>query len=464
MNKNLTAINAETTEKTRRPQSDRQENIPNEHAWFFLFDLCVSAYSASKVVYMNMLETPKGLRLHIGIFGRRNTGKSTLMNALIGQSISIVSEQPGTTTDPVEKTFELAPLGPVVFIDTAGFDDEGTLGELRVKKTREVLERVDIGLVVAGPEGLGSFEQQLVATLREAQTPLVVVFNKADLAALPADQVAQLAREEIESVAISAAQLTGIDRLREAPSRQAPEACIEDPRLVGDLIGPGDLVVLVVPIDLGAPKGRLILPQVQTLRDILDSDAVSLMVKERELAVALSRMSVKPKLVVCDSQVVLKVAADTPPDIRMTTFSILMARFKGNMHGFAAGAGAISRLKPGDRILIAEACSHHALADDIGRVKIPRWLRQYAGGHLEIDVKSGKDFPEDLTPYALIVQCGGCTVTRKQILVRQYRAERQGVPMTNYGMAISVSQGVIERALECFPAVLNAYRRGVRGS
>ncbi len=414
-----------------------------------------------------MLETPKGLRLHIGIFGRRNSGKSTLMNALIGQSISIVSDQPGTTTDPVEKTFELAPLGPVVFIDTAGVDDDsdvGSLGELRVRKTREVLERADIGLVVIGSEGISPFEEELITTLREAKTPLVVVFNKSDLGQPASEQVEQLQRAEIENVTLSAAQLTGIGDLKEALFRQTPESCIEDPRLVGDLIGPGDLVVLVVPIDLGAPKGRLILPQVQTLRDILDSDAVSLMVKERELASALARMNEKPKLVVCDSQVVLKVAADTPPDIRMTTFSILMARFKGDMLGLAEGAGAISRLKPGDRVLIAEACSHHALADDIGRVKIPRWLRQYAGGHLEIDVKSGKDFPDDLSPYALIVQCGGCTVTRKQIMVRQYRAARQGVPMTNYGMAISVSQGVMERALECFPAALDAYRRGVAGA
>ena len=410
-----------------------------------------------------MLETPKGLRLHIGIFGRRNSGKSTLMNALIGQSVSIVSDQPGTTTDPVEKTFELAPLGPVVFIDTAGLDDVGALGALRIEKTRQVLERVDVALVVVDAGGLTETENELMATLREAQTPFAVVFNKADLGEPPAEQLVQLATENIETVTIAAAEQRGIDRVKEALFRQAPESSIEDPRLVGDLIGPGDLVVLVVPIDLGAPKGRLILPQVQTLRDILDSDAVSLMVKERELAAALARMTEKPKLVVCDSQVVNKVSADTPPDIRMTTFSILMARFKGDMIGLAEGAGAISRLKPGDRVLIAEACSHHALADDIGRVKIPRWLRQYAGGNLEIDVRSGKDFPEDLSPYALIVQCGGCTVTRKQILVRQYRAARQGVPMTNYGMAISVSQGVIERALECFPAALDAYRRGMAG-
>lgn len=410
-----------------------------------------------------MLETPKGLRLHIGLFGRRNSGKSTLMNALIGQSISIVSDQPGTTTDPVEKPFELAPIGPVVFIDTAGLDDEGVLGELRVKKTRDVLERVDIALLVVGADGLGAFEQELIDTLRNQKTPLVVVFNKADLAAPAPEALQQLKREGVENVTISAMQLAGIDSVKEALFRQAPDDHLEEPRLVGDLIGPGDMIVLVVPIDLGAPKGRLILPQVQTMRDILDSDAVGMIVKERELSSALARLNTPPKLVICDSQVVLKVAADTPNAISMTTFSILMARFKGDMLRLAEGAGAISRLQPGDRVLIAETCAHHSLADDIGRVKIPRWLRQFAGGNLEVDVRAGKDFPEDLTPYSLVVQCGGCTATRKQMLVRQYRAERQGVPMTNYGMAISVVQGVLDRTLECFPAAQHAYRCAMAG-
>lgn len=410
-----------------------------------------------------MQDTPKGLRLHIGLFGRRNSGKSTLMNALIGQTVSIVSDQPGTTTDPVEKTFELSPLGAVVFIDTAGLDDEGVLGEMRVKKTREVLERVDLGIVVIGAEGLGPFETELIATLRDKGTAFVVVFNKTDLVTPAPEVLQQLKRDGLDVVAIAAAQLSGIGAVKEALFRQAPEGGIEDARLIGDLIGPGDMVVLVVPIDLGAPKGRLILPQVQTMRDILDSDAVSMIVKERELSNALAQLHNKPKLVVCDSQVVLKVAADTPSDVRMTTFSILMSRFKGDMLKLAEGAGAISRLKPGDRVLIAETCAHHSLADDIGRVKIPRWLRQFAGGNLEIDVRAGKDFPEDLTPYALIVQCGGCTATRKQMLVRQYRAECQGIPMTNYGMAISVVQGVLDRTLECFPAAQQAYRRAAAG-
>ena len=413
---------------------------------------------------MNMLDTPKGLRLHIGLFGRRNSGKSTLMNALVGQAISIVSEHAGTTTDPVEKTMELSPLGPVVFVDTAGFDDVGALGELRVGKSRAVLQRVDVGLVVVGPEGLSRFEREIIASLRASATPLLVVFSKADLARPDAALVAQLEADGIDSVSVAAALGEGIERVKEGLFRQVPESCLVDPPLLGDLIAPGELVVLVVPIDLGAPKGRLILPQVHALRDLLDHDALGLIVKESELTAALAQLKNPPALVVCDSQVVLRVAAETPAAIRMTTFSILMARLKGEMLGLAAGAGAISRLRPGDRVLIAEACTHHPREDDIGRIKIPRWLEKYAGGKLAIDVRAGKDFPEDLSPYALVVQCGGCTVTRKQILVRQYRAARQGVPMTNYGMAISVAQGVMERALECFPAALEAYQRGIDGS
>ena len=414
----------------------------------------------------SLQSTPKGLRLQIGLFGRRNSGKSTLMNALIGQAVSIVSAQPGTTTDPVEKAYELAPLGAVVFIDTAGLDDEGELGALRVQRTRAVLERVDLALVVVDDGRLGLLENELIATLRDQNTPFVVVLNKADLeSGQPVKaQLMELAADNIDSAVVSAARHEGLDALREIMARRAPEGGLSEARLIGDLIGPGDLVVLVVPIDLGAPKGRLILPQVQALRDILDSDACGLMVKERELATTLARLPEPPKLVVCDSQVVLKVAADTPRSVPLTTFSILMARFKGDMNGLAAGAGALSRLRTGDRVLISEACSHHALADDIGRVKIPRWLRQFAGGNLDIDVKSGRDFPDDLTPYSIVVQCGGCTVTRRQMLARQYRAARQGVPMTNYGMAISVVQGVLDRSLQSFPAALDAYRRALGGA
>ncbi|MEN9493218.1 MAG: [FeFe] hydrogenase H-cluster maturation GTPase HydF [Pseudomonadota bacterium] len=409
-----------------------------------------------------MLDTPKGLRLHIGIFGRRNVGKSSLMNALTGQAVSIVSDVPGTTTDPVEKTLELAPLGPIVFVDTAGIDDEGVLGEQRTQRTLEALARVDVAIVVTDSAGIGNFEAALIALLKEKSTPFFVALNKSDLGVPSAEALQSLTQQGIEHVAVSALQGTSLDRLKEALFRHAPEGQLEEPRLVGDLLSPGDVALLVVPIDLGAPKGRLILPQVQALRDILDSDATGMIVKERELRDALARLTTPPRLVICDSQVVLKVTGDTPPEIPLTTFSILMARFKGDFMRLAEGAGAITRLKPGDRVLVAESCSHHPQADDIGRVKIPRWLRQYVGGNLEIDVMAGRDFPDDLSPYALIVQCGGCTITRKQMLVRQYRAAGQGVPMTNYGMTISVVQGVLDRSLAPFPAAHAAYRRAAQ--
>ena len=409
-----------------------------------------------------MLDTPKGLRLHIGLFGRRNVGKSSLMNALTGQAVSIVSDVPGTTTDPVEKTFELAPLGPIVFVDTAGIDDEGLLGEQRTQRTLAALERVDVAILVCEPQGLSDYENTLIALLREKKTPFFVVFNKSDLAPPEDAALKGLASQGIESVAVSALAGRALGRLTEALIRHAPEGRLEDARLVGDLLSPGDLALLVVPIDLGAPKGRLILPQVQALRDILDSDASGMIVKERELRDALERLKTTPRLVICDSQVVLKVAGDTPPEIPLTTFSILMARFKGDFMRLAEGAGAIARLKPGDRVLISESCAHHPQADDIGRVKIPRWLRQFAGGELETEVMAGRDFPDDLSPYSLVVQCGGCTMTRHQMLARQYRAASQGVPMTNYGMTISVVQGVLDRTLAPFPAAHAAYRRAAQ--
>ncbi|BEV71402.1 [FeFe] hydrogenase H-cluster maturation GTPase HydF [Paludibacterium sp. THUN1379] len=410
-----------------------------------------------------MMDTPKGLRLHIGLFGRRNVGKSSLMNALVGQSVSIVSDLAGTTTDPVEKTLEMAPLGPIVFVDTAGLDDVGAVGEMRKQKSLQVLDRVDLAIVVATPEGLTDFDQEVMSLLRERKTPFVVVFNKCDLGQPPAGDLARLDQDRIMYVLASATAAQSMDQVKEALFHLAPENPLDEPRLIGDLLSPGDLVLLVVPIDLGAPKGRLILPQVQTIRDVLDSDASCVVVKERELADTLAKLTVPPRIVVCDSQVVLKASADTPNEIPLTTFSILMSRFKGDMIRLAHGAGAINALKPGDRVLITESCSHHSLADDIGRVKIPRWLRQFAGGDLQTDVVAGKDFPSDLSPYSLVVQCGGCMVTRKMILHRQYLAERQQVPMTNYGMAISQVQGVLERTLQCFPAALEAFRQGAQG-
>jgi [FeFe] hydrogenase H-cluster maturation GTPase HydF len=403
-----------------------------------------------------MNEAPKGLRLHIGIYGRRNVGKSSLLNALAGQQVSIVSDTPGTTTDPVEKTQELAPIGPVVFIDTAGIDDEGALGELRKERTLKALERTDVALLVTEPGAWGAFEEGLAALLREGKIPFAVVVNKSDLART----AAPMPQEQTGAPSLNASALTGqgIQRIKEILAALAPEDWFAEPRLVGDLLPAGELAVLVVPIDLGAPKGRLILPQVQAIRDILDSDAYCMVVKERELRDALGRLNAPPKIVVCDSQVVLKAAGDTPPHIPLTTFSILMARFKGDLIRLAQGAAAIESLKPGDRVLIAESCSHHPLADDIGRVKIPRWLRQYAGGDIHIDMEAGKDFPEDLSPYKLVIHCGACMANRKAMLTRLMRAESQGVPMTNYGLAISLVQGVLARALGPFPAALMAFR------
>ncbi|MGE4526974.1 MAG: [FeFe] hydrogenase H-cluster maturation GTPase HydF [Rhodospirillaceae bacterium] len=408
-----------------------------------------------------MQDTPKGLRLHIGVFGRRNVGKSSLVNALIGQAVSIVSPTPGTTTDPVEKAFEIQPLGPVLFIDTAGVDDEGALGELRREKTEKVLDRADLALLVAGPEPLGEFETRLIAALRARGVPFLVAFNKADLAPPPAAELARLAAEGVPAQAVSALTGEGVAALKTALAARVPEGRVATPHLLGDLVPPGGVVVLVVPIDLGAPKGRLILPQVMAIRDALDSDAFCLVAKERELRAAFASLSRPPDLVVCDSQVVLKTAADTPPDVPLTTFSILMARLKGDLARLAEGAAAISRLRPGDRVLISEACSHHPLPDDIGRVKIPRWLRQYAGGGIEVEVVAGGDFPQDLSAYALIVHCGACMINRRQMLARIEAARTGGVPITNYGVAISLVQGVLPRVLEVFPAALAAYRRAL---
>ncbi|EXJ15928.1 [FeFe] hydrogenase H-cluster maturation GTPase HydF [Imhoffiella purpurea] len=409
-----------------------------------------------------MLDTPKSLRLHIGIFGRRNAGKSSLINALLGYPLSIVSDVAGTTTDPVEKAFELPPIGPVVFVDTAGIDDEGALGGMRMARTAGVLERVDVALLVCDQRGLGDEERALIAQLRERETPILCVLNKSDLGEAPDAGIAELLGEGGELVRISALEHQNIDAVKESIIRLVPEDYLQEPPLVADLIQPGGSVVLVVPIDLGAPKGRLILPQVQVIREVLDADAVCTVVKERELSAVFEDLRTPPSLVICDSQVVMKAAADTPPEVPLTTFSILMARFKADLIKLTAGAAMIHRLKPGDRVLIAEACTHDLICDDIGRVKIPRWLRQFVGGELQIDFSSGKYFPEEIAHYDLIIQCGACMVTRKHMLSWLYRAERQGVPMTNYGVAISLLQGVLTRSLQSFPAAMAAYEDACR--
>ena len=409
-----------------------------------------------------MTTTPKSLRLHIAFFGRRNVGKSSLLNALTRQQVSIVSPIAGTTTDPVEKPMELLPLGPVLFIDTAGIDDVGELGSLRVEKTRQVLERTDVAVLVTEAGKWGEFEEEIFAELTARKTPMVIVFNKIDAAQPDAALAAKFAEQKIPVVKTSAAKGDGILDLREALLAAAPADFIDNPAILGDLVGPGEMAVLVVPIDKEAPKGRLILPQVQAIRDLLDSDAYCLVTKERELRSALDRLKAPPKLVVTDSQAFLKVAADTPREVPMTSFSILMSRFKGDLLAQVQGALAIENLRGGDRVLIAEACSHHPIGEDIGRVKIPRWLTQYTGVKLNFKNMQGRDFPKDLADYKLVIHCGACMWNRREMLSRILKCQQAGVPITNYGLTIAYSLGIFERALQLFPAALEFYRSAER--
>ncbi|MGF1579737.1 MAG: [FeFe] hydrogenase H-cluster maturation GTPase HydF [Gemmataceae bacterium] len=407
-----------------------------------------------------MMRTPKGNRLHIGLFGRRNVGKSSLLNALTRQRVSIVSDVAGTTTDPVEKPMELLPLGPVLFIDTAGVDDGGDLGTLRVDATRQVFDRTDLAvLVVAGGEW-GSFEDNLLEEFQQREaSKVVVVFNKTDQGEPPPEVLQRLKDLRIRHVSTVAPDDIGILDLKKALIRSAPEDFLAAPPLVADLVPPGELAMLVVPIDMEAPKGRLILPQVQTIRELLDNDASCLVVKERELRQALDRLNQPPALVITDSQAFLKVSADTPPNVPLTSFSILFARNRGDLNEFVRGALAIDDLRHGDRVLVCEACSHHPIGDDIGRAKIPRWLRQYVGGALEFTHVQGHDFPANLDSYKLVIHCGGCVQNRREILSRVAHCRAAGVPITNYGVTIAYTLGIFERALEPFPGALEVYHR-----
>lgn len=407
-----------------------------------------------------MNKTPTGLRLQIGVFGRANVGKSSLVNWIAGQSVSIVSPVPGTTTDVVEKPIELLPLGPVTLLDTGGLDDVSELAELRIERARRVYDRADLILLVLEPDVWSDFEEQIATEAAARGLPCVPVVNKCDLRAPSEAFLAVLRGRFGAAVTLSATNATERDKplaeLKQALEQALPPEQRRTPALVGDLVPPGGICVLVVPIDLQAPKGRLILPQVQVLRDLLDNDAAGLVVKEREYAALLARLPEPPALVVCDSQVVLKVVADTPPSVPLTTFSILFARHKGDLEAEVRGARAIENLRAGDRVLIAEACSHHALEDDIGRVKIPRWLRQYTGLDLRIEVVSGRDYPPDLSDYRLIIHCGACMLTRREMLNRMDAAARARVAITNYGVCIAYLQGVLDRALSPFPALAAA--------
>ena len=407
-----------------------------------------------------MQTTPKSLRVHIGIFGRTNVGKSSFLNMIAGQDVAITSPVPGTTTDIVEKSMELLPIGPVVFLDTAGVDDTSQLAELRLKRTAAAFDRAEAVVLVTEPQVWDSFEIHIAKEASDRKLPLIVIINKTDTVPVETSFIGQI--NPFSKNIIQCSSIDTFNRNRTVSEFKSllmealPEERLAEPSLIGDLVPPGGIAVLIVPIDLQAPKGRLILPQVQTIRDALDSDAMSLVVKEREYTQVYSLLAKKPDLVICDSQIVMKMVADTPDDIPCTTFSILFSRYKGDLCEEVRGAAIIDSLVDGDRVLIAEACSHHAAEDDIGRVKIPRWLRQYTGVNLHIDVTAGRDYPDNLSEYKLVIHCGACMLTRKEKLVRLQKAKQAGVAITNYGIAISLLQGVLKRVLTPFPAALEA--------
>ena len=415
-----------------------------------------------------MDNTPKANRLHIALLGRTNVGKSSLLNLMLGQDIAITSSVAGTTTDVVEKAMELLPIRPVLFLDTAGLDDVSELSGARLQKTARVFDRVDVIILVAEADTWTNYEDTVLSEAQKRKIPFLIVVNKIDLRKPAPDWMNMLTRKAGPVLTVSCNDETGrqayLDALKQQLLEKAPADFIVTPSLIGDLLPPGGFAVLVVPIDLQAPKGRLILPQVQTIRDTLDNDATAVVVKERELADTLANLKNPPAIVVTDSQAILKVTADVPQHIPVTTFSILFARQKSDLAVMAAGAAAIQHLKPGDRVLIAEACSHHALEDDIGRVKIPRWLRQYVGGDLQIDTASGRDYPADLKDYKLVLHCGACMINRREMLTRLHRAQDAGVPVTNYGVAISFLQGVLKRSLALFPFALLALEKEMGNS
>lgn len=402
--------------------------------------------------------SPRSFRLHISIFGRRNAGKSSIVNVLAGHRVSIVSDTPGTTTDPVKKAMELLPLGPVIFTDTAGLDDEGELGAQRVERTRGVMEGTDLAVIVTDSDAWSGWEDGIAEGFRISGIPVIVVRSKTDITPVSDAFGLEMDRRRLPWVAVSAVTGEGVDELREALIRLAPDDFLNRQAIVSDLVPRGETAVLVIPIDKEAPKGRIILPQVQTIRDLLDHGCMALVTQDGELSRALGNLRVKPAIVVTDSQAFRKVSADTPEDIPLTSFSILFARFQGDLASMVRGAAAIDRLRPGDRVLVAEACTHHPIGDDIGTVKIPDWLGKYVGGDLEFVFQRGSDFPSDLGSFRLVIHCGACMFNRRTMLTRIQRAEAAGVPITNYGLTIAYSLGIFERALGPFPDALAAYR------
>ena len=396
---------------------------------------------------MGLNETASADRLHIGFFGKRNAGKSSLVNAVTGQETSVVSEVKGTTTDPVRKAMELLPLGPVVIIDTPGLDDEGDLGELRVKRALQVLNTVDIAVVVVSAAlGLDREEAELCELLKKKNIPYIIAYTKSDL-------IEKIPEAKENEIYVSALDNINIDALKDKIG--ALNKSVEEQRvIVSDLIKEGDVVVLVVPIDKAAPKGRLILPQQQTIRDILDAGAHAFVCRDSELEGVLSKLSEKPRMVITDSQVFGKVSKIVPRDIELTSFSILFARYKGNLRDAVRGAAMLDRLSDGDKILVSEGCSHHRQCGDIGTQKLPKWIREYTGKKLSFEFTSGRDFPEDLSPYAMVIHCGGCMLTEREMQYRARSSADSGKPMTNYGIIIAHTHGILRRSLEPFGDIL----------
>ncbi|NVO08696.1 MAG: [FeFe] hydrogenase H-cluster maturation GTPase HydF [Bacteroidales bacterium] len=390
---------------------------------------------------------------HIGIYGRRNNGKSSLINMLSGQNVAIVSDFAGTTTDPVKKSFEITGFGPVILIDTAGIDDTGELGAKRVEKTLESINHIDLAILVISTNIWSEFEEMLVEEFNKTDTPFILVHSKSDIEPLNSSLKEKLLQKYHGGriIETSIKNQLCIEVLVSAIQEAIPESSYKNPTLLGDLISYGDIVLLITPIDVEAPAGRLILPQVQAIRDVLDNDAVAIVLKEREVDAFLRKTIIKPALAVTDSQIFVKADASIPRDIPLTSFSILLARFKGDFESYIKGTPKISELKDGDRILLLESCTHHVSCDDIGRVKIPRWISNFTGKKLEYEVVAGLDkLPRDIREYALVVQCGGCMITRKQIFNRLRHAIDAGVPVTNYGMAIAYVQGIYQRAISPF--------------
>lgn len=391
-----------------------------------------------------MNTTPKSNRLHIAFFGSCNVGKSSVVNAFTNQKLSVVSNVFGTTTDPVSKSMELLPIGPVEIIDTPGFDDNSDLGKLRVEKTLQILRKTDVAILVVDiTKGKNDFDRKLISLFKEKNIPYIIVYNKMDLQ--------KLDNPSNNEIMVSATENIGINDLRE---KVAHFVKVEDKKIIGDKLNEGDIALLVVPIDKSAPKGRLILPQQQTIRDILDSNCTAIVCKEDKITETINNLNKKPKVVITDSQVFKKANADTPKDIYLTSFSILMARYKGFLATAVKGAKAISNLNDGDKILIAEGCTHHRQCEDIGTVKLPKWLNNFTNKNIEIDFCSGTEFPNDLGKYKLIIHCGGCMLNEREVQSRMNMAIKQNVPFTNYGTSIAYMQGILERSLEIFPEFL----------